>query len=227
MARKKLSSAERRILILDAAKSVFAARGYEAATVQEIAKAGKISEALIYRHFPTKLSLYRSVLRQFIRQQDANFENIGLREANTEGLLNTILVYMQASLTTNDSKQVESIRILFASLAGDGKYAHLIYRRALRLMAQPLERALQQAEADGDLFGKPFPADNASLFIDHIGSMISAYRLTAGTTPTHSGSDRELLYQVVQFCARGLGIKDEKTIEFLERNLPLAAVDNA
>lgn len=216
MARKKIPSADRRVLILAEAKSIFAAKGFDAATLQEIAKAAKISEALIYRHFPTKQGLYRAVLRLMIREQNANFADLTLLERNTNGFLVSLITFMEACLNPQNTRQMESVRILFASLAGDGRYAQLIYRRAVRLTVPFLEDALAAAHAAGELVGDPIPAANIPLFVDHIGSMMAAYRLTARTTHTHKGSDAELLRQAVTFCARGVGIREDCITRFFD-----------
>jgi AcrR family transcriptional regulator len=59
--RRRLSAVERRASILDAAATVFAERGYEAARIDEIAAAGGVSKALIYEHFPSKRELYAEI----------------------------------------------------------------------------------------------------------------------------------------------------------------------
>jgi AcrR family transcriptional regulator len=48
-------------LVLDAAESIFAEHGYEAAKVQSIASAAGVSLATLYAAFPTKWDVYRAV----------------------------------------------------------------------------------------------------------------------------------------------------------------------
>jgi AcrR family transcriptional regulator len=60
--RGRLTGAERRAAILDAAMEVFARRGYHGSSIDEIAKAAGISKALIYEHFPSKKDLHTSLL---------------------------------------------------------------------------------------------------------------------------------------------------------------------
>jgi AcrR family transcriptional regulator len=63
-ARKRLTAEDRRAAILDAALEVFGARGYHAASIDEIAQAAGISKALIYEHFPSKKELHVSLLER-------------------------------------------------------------------------------------------------------------------------------------------------------------------
>lgn len=53
---------ERRRLIVEAALLVFAGRSYAAATTADVAKAAKISQATIFKHFATKRDLFVAVL---------------------------------------------------------------------------------------------------------------------------------------------------------------------
>jgi AcrR family transcriptional regulator len=62
--RKRLTGEERRAAILDAALAVFADRGYHASSIDDIAREGGISKALIYEHFASKQDLYAELLEQ-------------------------------------------------------------------------------------------------------------------------------------------------------------------
>src|SRR5437764_15254614 len=65
---KKAGAARRgpeevRRLLLDAARSLFAAKGYAGASTRDIALTAGVSEALLFRHFGTKAKLFeRAVL---------------------------------------------------------------------------------------------------------------------------------------------------------------------
>ncbi|MEA2361928.1 MAG: hypothetical protein QOD71_1073 [Thermoleophilaceae bacterium] len=62
--RKRLTGEERRVAILDAALAVFAERGYHASSIDDIARGGGVSKALIYEHFASKQDLYAELLEQ-------------------------------------------------------------------------------------------------------------------------------------------------------------------
>jgi len=59
----RLSSDERRQAIIEAVKDVFAKKGFDRTTSRDLAKAARVSEALLYKYFPTKLSLYQAMLQ--------------------------------------------------------------------------------------------------------------------------------------------------------------------
>ena len=63
MAMTRLDSDERRKAIVAAAVPLFARKGFAGTTTRELAEAAGISEALLFRHFPTKKQLYGEILR--------------------------------------------------------------------------------------------------------------------------------------------------------------------
>jgi AcrR family transcriptional regulator len=57
--KRRLKGPERRVLIERAAAELFAARGYEGVSLEEIAEASGISRTVIYDHYPSKAELHR------------------------------------------------------------------------------------------------------------------------------------------------------------------------
>src|SRR6187551_2758901 len=60
--RGRLSRSARRAQLLDAARDVFAAQGYHAAAMDDIAERAGVSKPVLYQHFPGKLDLYLALL---------------------------------------------------------------------------------------------------------------------------------------------------------------------
>src|ERR671914_698860 len=58
----RLSADQRKQAIVDAVRDVFAEKGFDGTTTRELAKAAGVSEALLYKHFPSKESLYAAML---------------------------------------------------------------------------------------------------------------------------------------------------------------------
>src|SRR5919205_363009 len=59
---RRLPAAERRAQLIDVGRAVFARRGYEAASVEEIAEHAKVSKPIIYEHFGGKEGLYAVIV---------------------------------------------------------------------------------------------------------------------------------------------------------------------
>jgi AcrR family transcriptional regulator len=59
---QRLSAAARRAQLIDVGRAVFAKRGYEAASLEEIADRAKVSRPILYEHFGGKEGLYAVVV---------------------------------------------------------------------------------------------------------------------------------------------------------------------
>jgi AcrR family transcriptional regulator len=66
--RKRLTAEQRREAILDAALEVFARRGFNGSSIDEIAHTAGVSKALIYEHFPSKRDLHVSLLERHTQE---------------------------------------------------------------------------------------------------------------------------------------------------------------
>jgi len=66
--RRRLRPEQRRELILDSALRGFAAHGYHAASVSEIARGAGTTKAVVYDHFATKRDLYDAVVQRELEQ---------------------------------------------------------------------------------------------------------------------------------------------------------------
>jgi len=62
--RKRLSADQRREMIEDAATALFAERGYQGASIDEIARRSGVTPPVLYDHFASKQDLYRRLLER-------------------------------------------------------------------------------------------------------------------------------------------------------------------
>ena len=77
------------------------------------------------------------------------------------------------------------------------------------MLGDTVANALQNARADGDLRGEALLPDNTSMFIDHIGTMMSAIHALSLRSRPYRGSTQTLVREAVWFCCRGIGFTDE------------------
>ena len=59
-----MSALERRAQLIEVSRGIFAERGFDAASIEEIAAAAKISKPVVYEHFGGKEGLYAEVLNE-------------------------------------------------------------------------------------------------------------------------------------------------------------------
>jgi AcrR family transcriptional regulator len=88
---------ETRVRILEAAHRVFARRGYEAATVEEITAECGIAKGALYGHFASKEELFRTILLEHVRRRTAE---TAARLAPELPLRESILRIIEASWAT-------------------------------------------------------------------------------------------------------------------------------
>jgi AcrR family transcriptional regulator len=62
--RRRLTPAQRRALIVDAAGRLFGDQGYDAARLDDIAAAAGVTKPILYRHFADKQTLYLALLER-------------------------------------------------------------------------------------------------------------------------------------------------------------------
>ncbi|MEO6953088.1 MAG: TetR/AcrR family transcriptional regulator [Polyangia bacterium] len=60
--KRRLPSSERRAQLIEVGRSVFAKRGFEAASMEEIADSAKVSKPIVYEHFGGKEGLYAVIV---------------------------------------------------------------------------------------------------------------------------------------------------------------------
>lgn len=107
----RLPRQQRRAQLLEAASEVFAANGYHAAGMDDIADAARISKPVLYQHFGSKLELYLALLDdacerlvELVRQALASTED------NAQRVVATMTAFYQLV-----SSQRADFRLIFES----------------------------------------------------------------------------------------------------------------
>src|SRR6201988_3789492 len=84
----RLSAEARKEAIVEAVQDVFAEKGFDGTTTRELAKAAGVSEALLYKHFPSKESLYAAMLDACVKGPTfAEFKRILTLDPSTSTLV--------------------------------------------------------------------------------------------------------------------------------------------
>eukprot|EP01037_Dinobryon_pediforme_P008053 gene8053-8130_t len=223
MTRKRIPGAERRSQIVSAARRVFSRHGYDGAKTLQIAREANVSEALVYRHFPSKLALYRAVLRQVFAEQDERWREQGIQGDGTAGLVQAIHGFIAASVAdAANPERLDTHRMTLASLSGDGSYASLIYRRSQRRNGKGMETAYAAARADGGLAGEPLGVPASAMFIEHVGSMLATIGALPPAVQPYGIAGDDLVRQATWFCLRGIGMTDATIRHHLAPLMPPA-----
>jgi AcrR family transcriptional regulator len=131
--KRRLSAAERRELILEAAGRLFGERGYAHVTLDEIAVEADVTKPILYRHFDSKKALYLALLERHRDDLPRFFERVpsGLSfEQRTEAILETWFEYV--------AEHGYAWRMLFRDADGDEEiraFRQANYDRAREVLA--------------------------------------------------------------------------------------------
>jgi AcrR family transcriptional regulator len=110
----RLSRTARRAQLLVAARDVFAAHGYHAAAMDDIAERAGVSKPVLYQHFPGKLELYRALLTTYADE---------LVDRVQQAIGGTI---------DNQERVDAAVAAYFDFVAGEGQAYRLIFESDLR-----------------------------------------------------------------------------------------------
>jgi Transcriptional regulator len=76
--------------ILDQVKTVFAAKGFEGASMQDLAEAAQMSVGNFYRYFPSKNAIVTAMIRRDLLDIEADFEAVRASENPSQTFLNLL-----------------------------------------------------------------------------------------------------------------------------------------
>ncbi|MFH1243681.1 MAG: TetR/AcrR family transcriptional regulator [Pseudomonadota bacterium] len=108
MAKKRLPAKERKREILVSAVKVFARSNYRAARMADIAAEIDITEAAIYRHFPSKKSIYLQILQHMSDRITAFWQEEVDKEPDAlKALRNMGLTYFKRMIRHPDELKVQ------------------------------------------------------------------------------------------------------------------------
>src|SRR5437899_7722995 len=150
MAMTRLDSDERRQAIVDAAVPLFARKGFAGTTTRELAEAGGISEALLFRHFASKELLYREILQKVGCQGDPVLEQLATLPATTATLVGMVRFMVRRFVAGSDADRADldpRLRLILHSCLEAGDYAHeffnAVFAQVVRSLIAAPDRAVQ------------------------------------------------------------------------------------
>jgi len=144
--KQQVVSEFRRARIVDAARSVFARKGFAQGIMDEIAKEVGVAKGTIYLYFRSKQEIYRTVL-----DQDMEFlSKSTLERIDAEKTLQGKIRAFTLARLENAEERKEFFRIMDQ---GSGSYSltRSQYHQWLRLPVQRLASAIEEASLQGEI----------------------------------------------------------------------------
>ena len=211
MVDQRLSAEERREAIVTAALPLFARKGFANTTTRELADAAGVSEALIYKHFPSKESLYAEIQNTGCKDKDSGLEKLGNLDPSTSTLVHIVYYLLRTIVMGKPGDTISwetKHRMILNSCLEDGEFTRVLYENRFSCCFNKVQACLAAAEAAGDTVECAISRENRVRFAHHLGAMIAINHLPKKPVIDYKVNREELLHQVIWFALRGLGLTD-------------------
>src|ERR687891_2069012 len=208
----RLSAEERRHSIVDAVREVFAEKGFDGTTTRELAKAAGVSEALLYKHFPSKQSLYAAMLEGCSKGPTfAEATRILELEASTSTLV--VMVHFMISHYVlgrpGDTHRAAMNSLLVRSLLDDGEFVRLMHRKLAAAWLKKFDACLHAAAKAGEMHDVPIRRDLGVWLVQHVAFSLMLHLQPKTPAIDYKVSREDLVSQATWFALLGIGVKED------------------
>lgn len=205
---RRLPSRQRRDAIVGAVKGAFAEKGFDGTTTRELARAAGVSEALLYRYFPSKDSLYAAMLEACARGPVfAEFNRVLALPPSTATLVTLVHFLVSRLVLADDAHKVAMDRLALRSLLEDGDFVRLGARRFAATWVRKVEACLEAAARAGDLTEGPVRRDLRAWFVHHVAFGLMVHLHPRQPAVDYRTSKRALVDGAVWFALLGMGLE--------------------
>lgn len=210
----RLSTDERRKAILVAIRSVFAEKGFHGTTTKELAEAAGVSEALLFKHFPSKDAMY-AAMQETCWSEVAEREMQRLAELPPSTSSLVMMVYVLANkiisgqAVARQSSPNQFEKLMLRSMLDDGVFARGMLKRFDAGWLSKFEECVQAAEAAGDFARRTIPGRIAGWFVHDLSVMILIQLLRDPPVADYGATRAELIEYAVRFVLHGIGLSED------------------
>lgn len=207
--KKRLLAEDRKKQILVSSMRVFAAKGFDGATTRDLAAAAKVSEALLYKYFPTKEAIYDDLASLLGSNKGRLFEIITAERHSAEAYisafytLSRIILLGPPGVKKDDSMD----RLVGQSLLGDGSFAIAFLENLFYPLTPYLAKCLESARKSGDVKANFNSAERQCILFHHFVGAIALFSLPKKRVLPYNDS-QTLFHEVFTFACRGVGFTD-------------------
>jgi AcrR family transcriptional regulator len=207
--RVRLPSGERRQAIVTAVKGAFADKGFDGTTTRELARAAGVSEALLYKHFPSKESLYVAMLEACADgPMAAEFTRVLALPPSTSTLVALVHFLTSHFVLCEDLQKTTMHRLALRSLLEDAEFVRLGAKQFGASWVRKVEACITAAVKAGDLKTTPLRGDLRAWFVHHLAFALMLHLQPKIPAVDYGIPRSTLVVQAVWFLLRGMGLED-------------------
>ena len=205
----RLPSGERRQAIVTAVKGAFADKGFDGTTTRELARAAGVSEALLYKHFPSKESLYVAMLEACADgPMAAEFTRVLALPPSTSTLVALVHFLTSHFVLCEDLQKTTMHRLALRSLLEDAEFVRLGAKQFGASWIRKVEACIAEAVKAGDLKTTPVRGDLRAWFVHHLAFALMLHLQPKIPAVDYGIPRPTLVVQAVWFLLRGMGLED-------------------
>lgn len=206
----RLSAHERKADILNTITPLLAQKGFDGVSTRELAQAAGVSEALLFRHFPNKESLYVAIQEACKGGIQSAAENILEMPKNISTLLFGMyfLNYSLFPFQSPDNSKVTA-QLILNSLKSDGEFAKTMMQHMILPYLQFFTEVYQHCQKKGEIHDNAIPIELNYFFTKHLAGELVSFTMSRSDILPYKASAQELCDYATLFSLRGMGVKDQ------------------
>lgn len=210
MKQQRLKGEQRCEAIRQAMREVFAEKGFEGTTTRELAKAAGVSEALLYRHFPSKQAMYEAMTETCLGERgEAEYNQILSLDPSASTLV-LLTHFLISQMLFECKKERRSTDVLVVrSLLSDGDFVRAIYKKRGYSLQKKMAESLRVARQAGEAYEVGPEAALAGWLMKSVGIGFNLLMSPKPTLLDFEMTPEQITENCVTFVLQGLGLKPE------------------
>ena len=208
----RLTAEARKEAIVEAVQDIFAEKGFDGVTIKELAQAAGVSEALLYKHFPSKESLYAAMLDACAKGPTFAEASRILGLASSTSTLVVMVHFMISHYVlgrSGDKHRAALNSLLVRSLLDDGVLVRLMHKKLASAWLKKFEACLEAAAKSGEMHEVPIRKDICVWFVQHVAFSLMLHLRPKVPAVNYKVSREELVSQATWFALLGIGLKED------------------
>lgn len=207
--RPRLRAESRKEAILAAVLPLFARHGLAGVSSRELAAACGVSQALIFRHFPSKEALFAEILARYETRIEPVI--VGLARSldpTTRHLVQLVFMFIRLVAIREPALGDPTIHLYYRSFTEDGLFARRFLDRLVPALRASFEASLREARKQGDARDNGIPPENLFWFVQHLATASCLVRLQSPPVIRYRGRIDKNVEEMTRFALAGLGLTE-------------------
>jgi AcrR family transcriptional regulator len=217
--RQHLPANLRKASIAQAALPLFASRGFDGVSTRELAEASGVSEALIFRYFPSKRALFDEIHRQHTESRGVGKLLATEEPASTAALVKLVFLFVHGIVVTDAKTAASMMRLFYRSFLEEGDLARDFLQSApLRKLRKSFEANLAAARLAGDATVLATHTLDLFWLVQHVATAACLIRLPSKRVLHYRMSEGRRADEITLFALRGIGLTESALAKYATRD---------